>query len=217
MGWSGNIFQIFNNNAGSGTLRGMQIGDASDYFEVIGAASGGSPKFAIRRTATTTASGLLITNASGFTGSSGTQYGTSIVSTINQTSTAGFTDLLINRTQTAVGSGTQAFIDAQVAGSSYFKVDNNGKLTLQATNTAGGTTGNRTINKPTGTVNVAAAGTAITVTNSTVSTSSIVYAIARTNDTTCAVKNAVPGSGTVTITMTAACTAETSVGFMVIN
>ena len=126
--FSGNIFQMFNTNAGTGTLRGLQIGDASDYYEVIGSASGGNPKFAIRRTATTTASGLLITNASGYTGSSGTQYSLSLVNTINQTSTAGFTDLLINRTETALGSGTQAFIDLQVAGSSKFKVDNAGRV-----------------------------------------------------------------------------------------
>lgn len=91
------------------------------------------------------------------------------------------------------------------------------QLFADATITAGGTTGNQTINKSAGTVNVAASGTAITVTNSLVSASSLVFAIARTNDSTCAVKNAVPGSGTVTINMTAACTAETSVAFWVLN
>lgn len=91
--------------------------------------------------------------------------------------------------------------------------------TLQRTITAGGTTGDRTINQPSGTVNFAAAsGTAgITVTNSTVTVNSIVYAIARTNDTTCSVKNVVPAAGSFVIRMTANCTAETSVGFMVTN
>src|SRR5580698_10201647 len=45
-----------------------------------------------------------------------------ITPTYNQTSTAGATDLLINRTETAVGTGEQSFIDAQVAGQNKFIV-----------------------------------------------------------------------------------------------
>jgi len=83
--------------------------------------------------------------------------------------------------------------------------------------TAGGTTGNQTINKSAGTVNVAAAGTAVTVTNSLVTTSSTIHVSTRTNDTTCYVKNVVPASGSFTINLVAACTAETSFGFLVVN
>jgi len=90
-------------------------------------------------------------------------------------------------------------------------------INLQRTITAGGTTGNRTINLPAGTVNLAAAATSVTVTNSTVAATSIVFAIARTNDSTCAVKNVVPSAGSFVINMTAGCTAETSVGFLVTN
>lgn len=88
---------------------------------------------------------------------------------------------------------------------------------VDATITAGATTGDQTINKAAGTVNIAAAGSSITITSNLITTSSLVFAIARTNDTTCSVKNAVPGSGSVVITMTAACTAETSVAFWVLN
>lgn len=88
---------------------------------------------------------------------------------------------------------------------------------VDQTITAGGTTGNQTINKAAGTVNVAASGTAVTVTNSLVTTSSTVHVSTRTNDTTCYVKNVVPGSGTFTINLVAACTAETSFGFLVVN
>lgn len=90
---------------------------------------------------------------------------------------------------------------------------------INRTITAGGTTGNVTINKLSGTVNIAAgAGTAgVTVTNSTVTANSIVYAIARTNDTTCSVKNVVPASGSFVLRTTANCTAETSFGFLVTN
>lgn len=92
-----------------------------------------------------------------------------------------------------------------------------GAVNIPGTITAGGTTGAQTINKSTGTVNFAAAATSIDVTNSVVTTSSIVLTSVRTADTTCTVKNAVPTTGHVVITMIAACTAETSVGFVVIN
>jgi hypothetical protein len=104
-----------------------------------------------------------------------------------------------------------------------FKLDVNGTTRLQGavnynpTNTAAGTTGNQTINKPSGTVNIAAAGTTVTVTNSLVSASSIVYAVIRTNDATATIKNVVPAAGSFTINLNAATTAETSIGFFVIN
>ena len=83
--------------------------------------------------------------------------------------------------------------------------------------TAGGTTGNQTINKPAGTVNIAGGSNSVTITNSTVSANSIVFAVARTNDATCSIKNVVSAAGSFVINMTANCTAETSVGFLVTN
>lgn len=94
-----------------------------------------------------------------------------------------------------------------------------GSFYFNRTLTDVGTTGNVTINKIAGTVNIAAgAGTAgVTVTNSTVTANSIVIAIARTNDATCSVKNAVPAAGSFVLRTTANCTAETSFGFIVTN
>lgn len=63
------------------------------------------------------------------TSTSGTVTNFSILPNYNQTSgTAANTDLLINRTQTTVGSGAQLLIDAQVGGTSKFRVDNTGKV-----------------------------------------------------------------------------------------
>lgn len=73
------------------------------------------------------------------TSTSGTFAAASITPTYNQASgTAANTDLLINRTQTAVGSGTQRLIDAQIGGSSKFSVDNTGALTSAGTIISGG-------------------------------------------------------------------------------
>lgn len=99
-----------------------------------------------------------------------------------------------------------------------FSIGDEGNIKHSRTVTAGGTTGNQTINKPVGTVNFAAAATAITVTNSLVSATSIIFTTIRTADATCtAVKSVVPGAGSFVMTLNAGCTAETSVGFMVTN
>jgi tail-like repeat protein len=88
---------------------------------------------------------------------------------------------------------------------------------VDQTITTAGTTGNVTINKAAGTANVAASASSLVVTNSLVTTNSTIHAMARTNDSTCSVKSVVPAAGSFTINMTASCTAETSVGFLVVN
>lgn len=90
-------------------------------------------------------------------------------------------------------------------------------LSVEATITAGGTTGAQTINKAAGSVNFAASATTLVVTNSLVTASSLVFCVVQTNDTTATIKNCVPGSGSFTITLTAAATAETRVGFFVVQ
>jgi len=88
---------------------------------------------------------------------------------------------------------------------------------LSKTVTAVATTGNQTINKACGTVNIAAAGTTITVTNSIVTTQSIIFVSVSTNDTTALIKNVVASAGSFVITMNAAVTAETRINWMVVN
>lgn len=99
----------------------------------------------------------------------------------------------------------------------YQYLDNSAHPFYWTTNTAGGVTGAQTINKTSGTVNFAATATTLVVTNSLVSTSSLVFAMVRTADATATIKSVVPASGSFTITLGAAATAETSVGFFVIN
>lgn len=92
-----------------------------------------------------------------------------------------------------------------------------GSLALDRTNTAAGTTGNQVINKMAGSVNIAAGGTTITVTNSLVTAASNIFAVVQTGDATALLKNVVPGAGSFVINMNAAVTAETRVAFWVTN
>jgi hypothetical protein len=90
-------------------------------------------------------------------------------------------------------------------------------LNLPKTITAGGTTGAQTINKPSGSVNFAAAATSLVVTNSLCTTSSVINATMATNDATATGLRVVAGSGSFTIYMLVAPTAETRVNFLLTN
>lgn len=89
------------------------------------------------------------------------------------------------------------------------------RIYFDYTNSA--TIGAVTINKAVGRCNVASGASSVTVTNSLVTAASHVFCVVSQNDATATVKNVVPASGSFTITITAAATADTSVDFLVIN
>jgi hypothetical protein len=90
-------------------------------------------------------------------------------------------------------------------------------LVLDATITPAGTTGNQTINKSMGAVNIAAAGTSVTVTNSFCNTNSIVFPVIMTNDATAKSCVVVVSAGSFTIHLNAAATGEVKIGWEVKN
>ncbi len=92
-----------------------------------------------------------------------------------------------------------------------------GGFNLTKTITAGGTTGAQTIDKSTGSVNFAATDTSLVVTNSLVTTSSVINCTVATNDTTFKSAQCVAAAGSFTIFANAAATAETRVNFRVTN
>lgn len=92
-----------------------------------------------------------------------------------------------------------------------------GKAQVNGTITAAGTTGARTINKPSGAVNFAAGATSLVVTCDQCTATSMVKVYVATNDTTMKSVAVVPGSGSFTLHPNAAPTAETRVFFEVID
>ena len=79
-----------------------------------------------------------------------------------------------------------------------------------------GTPGAATINKPIGRVAVAAAASSVVVTNALVAADSFVQPVLQTVDGTCTqILSCVPGAGSFTITMNAACTGNTNISFIV--
>ncbi len=93
----------------------------------------------------------------------------------------------------------------------------NGQLNITKTMTAAGTTGAQTIDRVQGSVNFAAAATTLVVTNALVTTSSNVFVQVYGTDVTATSARVTLAAGSFTITLNAAATAETKVGFFVLN
>lgn len=125
----------------------------------------------------------------------------------------------INQTGGANGITRGLYINPTLTAAADFRAleISDGNVVLPKTVTAGGTTGAQTINKVTGSVNFSAAATSLVVTNSYVTTSSIIIATVATNDTTMKSVAVVAGAGSFTIYANAAATAETRVNFIVTN
>lgn len=91
------------------------------------------------------------------------------------------------------------------------------QLFASYTDTSAGVTGNRTINKMAGSVNLPAGGNSIVVTNSLVTTSTKVLAVIATSDATAVIRSVVPASGSFAVNMSTAPTAETRINWVIIN
>lgn len=97
-----------------------------------------------------------------------------------------------------------------------YTVYSNGVIGYPFTYTAGGTNGNQTINKPTGSLNIAATGTTVTLTNSLITANTIVVPVLST-DTTAKSVTTVVTAGQCVFTLNAACTAAVIIQFVLIN
>lgn len=113
---------------------------------------------------------------------------------------------------TGIGSNSTC-----IGSSAVTKCQIYGDMILDKTITAGGTTGDQTINKTCGSVNFAPSATSLVVTNNRVTTSSVIVATVATNDSTMKTVLAVPAAGSFTLYANAAPTAETRVNWIVIN
>jgi hypothetical protein len=91
------------------------------------------------------------------------------------------------------------------------------QLAIDKTITAAGSTGNKTINKQGGSVNFAASAVSVKVTNSLVTTDSLIFLTIAANDTTMKSVRYVASAGQFIIYPDAVPTAETRVNFWVVN
>jgi len=114
---------------------------------------------------------------------------------------------------TVSSTGVVTFAPTGSAPALAFSAD----IRLDKTVTAAGTTGAQTINKTCGSVNFRPGDTSLVVTDSRVTTTSVIVATVATNDTTMKTVLVVAAAGSFTIHANAAATAETRVNFIVIN
>jgi hypothetical protein len=127
----------------------------------------------------------------------------------------GLSSLTVNRIP--YGNGTAAYQSSAnlTYDGSIFTAKAN--IVVNKTITASGTTGAQTINQTSGSVNFAALATSLVVTNSLVTTSSIIMATVASNDATMKSVQAVAAAGSFTLYANAGATAETRVNFLVLN
>jgi hypothetical protein len=148
--WSSNVARLQTQNTGSGTVRNIRLGTSNGVtgaqtYLTIGTSPADFFRFSPFTNLATSSFGGTGTWASWFdsatsTSTSGTNNVFAIRPTYNQASgTAANTDLLINRTETAVGSGSQFLIQAQVGGATRFSVSNVGTVTAAGNLAVGAT------------------------------------------------------------------------------
>ena len=116
-----------------------------------------------------------------------------------------------------VSNALDAFTFNSASGTAVMNLSGVGNFDYSCVATPSGTTGNRTINFPCGTVNFAALATDIVITNSTVTTNSLILCTIQSLDTTaisCRVTDKAANSFHIRVP---AATAETSVMFSVMN
>lgn len=116
----------------------------------------------------------------------------------------------------AIGTNTNVPLIFASNGAENMRLSN-GSLIIPKTYTAIGTTGNQTINKMSGVINIAAAGTTVTLTNSLISSTSIIHLTLQTADATAKSAIGVCGAGSAVITLNAAATGAVAIGFLITN
>jgi hypothetical protein len=131
--WNSNVAFVRTVPGGTGAARSLQlatVGSSGIGVSITLDRSAAAPFMLLDVTSSNSTAGavlLKLQSSAAYAQTSGANYGVVIAPTYNQASgTAANTDLYINRTQTAVGSGTQRFIDCAIAGTSYFNVSSSG-------------------------------------------------------------------------------------------
>lgn len=136
--WSSDIYTIQTEVGGTGTARQISVSAGSAGSIAVFGGTQSPTVGTVRLRASLSAANGTIAGVNGtLSAASGVQYGLSVAPTHTQTSTAGYTALLVNSTETTTGSGAKKLIDAQVAGTSKFAVDNTGVVTATASAAAG--------------------------------------------------------------------------------
>jgi hypothetical protein len=119
-------------------------------------------------------------------------------------------------TTAAITNANAGVAYENISVSTRFQVKGRGDLTASKTIIAPGTTGSQTMDVVCGRINVAAAGTTVTVANSLVTANSIVVATCASPDATCYVKNVDASAAQFVINVVGA-TNETAINWFLLN
>lgn len=220
--------------ATNGAIRGLYIGPTftpTTNVQCIGTQNAPTLNSGISPSVLAGQMNAVVLGASALGGTVTNAYGQQVSFSPNASATTGITAFYSFRSENIANGTAQtvssayAFSGAMASGTGRYNCHMSGTapnyfagdLQLGKTVTAAGTTGARTINQTSGTVNFAAAAASLVVTNSLVSANSIIMCTVGTNDATMKSVQAVAAAGSFTIYPNAAPTAETRVNFVVTN
>jgi len=133
--WNGTVFNIVNNQGGSGVTRELRLGNTALYMRIFAASAATQFEFQGSSSSVVATNGMWRTGLTS-TASSGAHIFQQFSNVANQSGTAGYTALDINVTEAATGSGAKKLIDARVGGATQFSILNNGRISYITANTA---------------------------------------------------------------------------------
>ena len=221
--WTGTAYRWHNAAFSTNWRMDFTPNDTTGVFHVGDSSGGEKNRIALDQNAGTLV-GIGLTSAEIRGGNAGTTYfhvdSSGVLQCIGATSailqapTANVGGVNISLQLTS-SNRTFTFYDASALGICDFA----GVKSFKAyrTITAAATTGNQTIERGFGTINIAAAGTTVTLTNADITANSLIFPVLRTNDTTAKGVVVVAGAGSAVFTLNDAATAEVSIGFLVTN
>lgn len=155
-------------------------------------------------------------NTNTYNSAAGSTTGTTYRAYITDGATANAHKFIVYGGLTVAGANVAAFYNDNGT-TLKSTISKDGTYSMDGTD-ASGTPGAATINQPIGQVAVSDTAASVTVTNSLVTTSSVVLPVLQFVDATCTqILSCVPAAGSFTITMNAACTADTKIGFVLHN
>lgn len=133
--WSSNVYNIQNNEGGTGTTRELRVGNTANYLRIFAQSAGTQFEFQGASSSVVASNGVVRAGITS-TASSGSHIYGQLSCVVNQSGTAGYTGFDINVTHTTTGSGGKQAFQTRLGGVVQFQIGDTGRLRHIAANSS---------------------------------------------------------------------------------